>query len=209
MGWSTNAQARRYMNITSTSVISDADVNDHLLSADREIRRIVFAHHYDEVLDGNINGTNKEFRTKYKPIADGDMDGSIDDAGDVTAYTIDIDETTGFRESTSAAVTSINSRDGIITLTTAPANTVNEVTLDYYSVSPRIDMDDVDRAASMLAAIFCLMQLSGGSAAGYSYTAGRFSIQKGSSDGRAKLIQDLISKYEMLLSNMRVGIRRA
>lgn len=198
------------MNITSTTVISDADVNDHLVSADREMRRLVFVHHYDEILEGNINGTNREFRVKHGPIADGDMDGNVDDTGDVTAFTTNLDATTGFRESSSVTVSAVNSRDRIVTLTTAPPNdgTVDEVILDYWSVNPRVIMDDVYRAASMLAAIFCLMQLSGGSAAGFSYTAGRFSISKGSSDGRAKLISDLVSKYEMLLSNMRVGIRR-
>ena len=208
MGWSTNAQARRYMNVTSTTIISDADVNDNLLSADREIRRKVLVHHYDEILQGNINGTNREFKVKHPPIADGDMDGDVD-SSDVTAYTINNDAITGFRESTSIAVTSLVARDGIITLTTAPAadGTADNVTLDYFSISPRVIMDDVYRAASMMAAVFCLMQIGGGGS-GYSYTAGRFSYDKTAGSGRNELIDKLIMQLESLLSGMTIGIRR-
>ena len=205
--WGTNAQARRYMNVTSTTSISDADVNDHLISADREIRRRVFVYHYDEVLNGNINGSNTQFKTKYHPIADGDMDQDVD-SSDVTAHTTDSDSTTGFRETTDVSVSSVNARDGIITLSSAPASGTDEVTLDYWSVNSRVSMDDVYRASSMMAAIFCLMQLGGGSS-GYSYTAGRFSYNKSTGSGRNELMDKLIMQLESLLSGMSVGIRRA
>ena len=63
MPWGTAATVRSFMNITSTSVISDADVTTNIGHADREVRKRVLAYNYDERLEGNINGTNKEFKT--------------------------------------------------------------------------------------------------------------------------------------------------
>lgn len=202
MPWGTSATVRSFINITSTSVISDADVTTNIGHADREIRKRVFAYNYDERLQGSIDGTNKEFKTKYKPIADGDMDQDVD-SSDVTGHTTNIDSVTVFRETSSAAVTSVNARDGIITLTIAPAadGTVDEVTLDYYSINPHTDMNDVYRCSSILAAVFCLMQLSGGSA-GFSYTAGRFSVTKGQNNQYSELMGKLIRMYEMLVSTL-------
>jgi len=84
----------------------------------------------DETLDGAIDGANKVFYSKHRPIVDWDYDGDIKD--DVTVKV----------DGTPATVESVEPDKGEITLTTAP--TGETVTGSYYW-SPLSD-DEINEA---------------------------------------------------------------
>ena len=106
--------------------ISDSDVGSLIADADRAIIRLTTTEVFLESLEGDIDGSNKDFRTKYKPIADADADSSVG-ATDVTVYYATYDDVSNFIEyGSSQTVTSIQSKEGIITMTTAPTTTTAE-----------------------------------------------------------------------------------
>ena len=101
-------------------------MNSLIADSDRAVVRLTTTEVYLEQLEGNVDSSNKDFRTKYKPIADADADGNID-ADDVSVYYATYDDTTNFQELGSAqTVTSIQAETGIITMDTAPTTTTAE-----------------------------------------------------------------------------------
>ncbi len=125
MAWSTLVLFRRVTHFT-TSDISDTDIGELIAEADRAVMRMTTTEVWLERLDGTIDGTNVDFRTKYKPIADENVDGDIDE-NDVTIYFATFDDTTGWTElGTAVAGSSVQAETGIITMSTAPTTTTAE-----------------------------------------------------------------------------------
>jgi len=126
MAYATLAAFRRFTHFT-VSDISDTDVTAMIADADRAIVRLTTTEVYLERLEGNIDGSNVDFRTKYVPIADATASGIAPAAADVTVYYATLDDTTGWLElGTAKTVSSIQAETGIITMETAPTTTTAE-----------------------------------------------------------------------------------
>ena len=143
----------------STAEISDVDVTALMAAADRAVLRLATIEVYNEKLSGSIDGSNVLFTSQHKPIADIDFDEDVD-ADDVTVYLVDHDSEQN-EEHTETAVTSVNSRDGIITLTTAPTTTNAEIGLyaDYRYYNMPVDYDLLKLAANYYLAHLCEMKI--------------------------------------------------
>lgn len=158
MAYATLAKLRSVSHF-STAEISDTDVSALIADADRAVLRLATISFYDEKLSGAIDGVNVLFTTKYKPIADVDCDSSVTDA-DVTVYLVAYDSENN-PVHTSTAVTTVNARDGIITLTTAPTTTNAEVGVhaDYRGYQMSVDYDLLKLAANYYLAHLCEMKI--------------------------------------------------
>lgn len=157
----------RLLSHFSPSEISDADVTLFVAKADRAILRMATIEVYDEKLSGDRDGTNVLFVTKHKPIADIDFDEDVD-ADDVSAYLVDYDSEQNPVHS-STAVTSVNARDGILTLTTAPTTSNAEIGVyaDYRYYKMPVDYDILKLAANYYLAHLCEMKIRTERAVGF------------------------------------------
>jgi len=135
----------------SVSDISDTDLGNLIAEADRAIVRLTTTEVWLEELEGNIDGSNVDFRTKHIPIADSDASGTID-GSDVSVYYATYDDTTGWRElGTAKTVTSIQAETGIITMETAPTSSTAEAgvwAIYRYDTHGKTDYDVLALAAS-------------------------------------------------------------
>lgn len=152
--YATLAQLRIVTQFTEAD-ISDADVNDLVGKADRAILRLATIEVYAEELEGGIDGSNKIFTTAHGKIADTDFDKDVDKA-DVTVYLVDYDDEQN-EVATEAEVDTVNARDGIITLVTAPT-TINAeagIHIDYRYYKSKVDFDMLTLAANYYLAHLC------------------------------------------------------
>ncbi len=125
MAYSTTVKFRLMTNFTDVE-INDTDLGNMIADADRAIVRLTTTEVYLERLEGSVDGSNVDFRTKYKPIADSDASGSVD-GSDVTVYYATYDDTTNWIELGSAkTVSSVQAETGILTMSTAPTTTTAE-----------------------------------------------------------------------------------
>ena len=125
MAYATLVQFRSVTNFTTSDII-DAEVTALIADADRAIVRLTTTEQYLERLDGNVDEVNVDFKTNYRPIADKDASGTVD-KDDVEVYYATFDSVTNWRELGSAqTVSSVQSKEGIITMTTAPTGTTAE-----------------------------------------------------------------------------------
>ena len=156
--YATLARLRSIAHFTEAE-ISDSDVNLFIPDADRGILRMATIEVYDEELDGDIDGSNMIFTTEHKPIADIDFDKDID-KDDVVVYLKDYDAEQN-PVSAEAEVSDVNSRDGIVTLTTAPTTTNSEigVFIDYRYYKTAVDYDVLTLAANYYLAHLCEMKV--------------------------------------------------
>jgi len=120
---------RTYSKLT-TSDISDSDVVYLLKIASRRVLEDITVYRKLEDLTGTIDGSNKTFRTKSKPIADNNYDKTVD-KNDVTVYGYD-EDTYGNISLTTLTVNSINADLGQVTLETAPnATDYDKLVISY------------------------------------------------------------------------------
>ena len=125
MAYATTSLFRSLTHFT-TSEVSDTDLTTLITYADKAIVRLTTTEVYLERLDGNIDDSNVDFKTKYSPLADTDASGTAD-KDDVSVYYATYDDTTHWIELGSAqTVTSIQADEGIITMETAPTNITAE-----------------------------------------------------------------------------------
>lgn len=143
----------------SKNEISDADVNLFIPDADRAIMRLATIEVYDEELEGDIDGSNTLFTTKHALIADIDFDDDVD-GDDVVVNRVAYDDEEN-PESTEVTVSSVNARDGIITLSAAPTTTNAEVGVyaDYRYYKEPVDYDVLKLAANYYLAHLCEMKI--------------------------------------------------
>lgn len=152
--YATLSQLRLVSHFTPAD-IADSDVNSLIADADRAILRFATIEVYDEKLTGDIDGSNKIFTTQHKPIADIDFDKDVD-KDDVTVYLVDYDDEEN-PVSTETEVSTVNARDGIVTLTTAPTTSNAEVGvhIDYRYYKSLVDFDVLTLAANYYLAHLC------------------------------------------------------
>jgi len=151
----------------SVSEISDADVSSLIAEADRAVMRMATIEVVDEKLSGEIDGSNTLFTTAHTPIADVDLDKSVD-GNDVTVYLVDYDAEMN-PVHTVTSVSAVNARDGIITLTTAPTTTNAEVGVyaDYRYYPRKIDFNILSLAACYYLAHLTELKIRGKQEAQY------------------------------------------
>lgn len=173
--YSTLAQLRIVSHFTEAD-ISDADVNDLVSKADRAILRLATIEVHNEALVGGIDGENKIFSTEHRQIADTDFDKDVD-KDDVTVYLIDYDDE-GNEVATETEVDTVNARDGIITLATAPT-TVNAeagINIDYRYYNVEVNFDMLTLAANYYLAHLCEMRTPEIASTGPTSNASRWRI---------------------------------
>lgn len=112
-------------------------------------------------LDGDVDGNNTDFTLDgpYRLVADDTMDETID-ASDVHVYTEDTSTTPPTR--TTQTVSSVDSRFGVITLSSAPSSGV-EVKMDGYVLKRAWNLQTVKRAVKALAAWYTYGTVRSGS----------------------------------------------
>lgn len=149
----------RLISHFTVAEISDADVTALIAEADRGIVKLATVESYNEKLSGHIDGSNKIFTAKHKPIADIDLDSEVD-KDDVSIYLISYDSEQN-EVHTETAVTSVNARDGIITLSTAPTTTTAQlgISADYHYYDRPVDYDILKLAANYYLAHLCEMKI--------------------------------------------------
>ena len=212
MGWASTTQAYFVSGLTTDEISSD-DMTTACGYSDDLLKNEIFVRHYEEDLNGNIDGTRTQFQTKKKPIADREANGSnlYDvDADDLEVYGINHNDDTGFDESTELTVSSVNARDGIITLSSAPSTDYDKIVGDFVCVNPQIKIDDVKLASSYLASHLAIMKGLGAdiiSGTPYSYKAGNFTMNKGGggNESEFQLAGKMWNEYQTILIRMRLG----
>lgn len=204
MAWATIALARLLSGLSTTD-ISDADLTSLIPYADLKIKGCVFMSMADAELDGDINSSNKEFRVPSWPIADYDASGTVD-ADDLTLWSVKEDSTTGFEESTEITISSVNARDGIVTLDTAPdSTTVDYVVSDYHLTKKGIGSTQLEHLASLALSYLAFCNVAGtkGSTP-ESYSWDGFRVTKGSSgDSLERRANTILSQYKNECLTMR------
>lgn len=169
-------------DIRSISGLTTTDVSDDVLYdlayfASRQVIRDTTIRVFKEELDGNIDGSNKEYQIHHNEIADTNYDAVVD-ASDVTVYTGEYDGTTGFMEYTEVTVSSVNKVDGIITLSSAPDD-VDIIVADYSFTVPNIDYTILGWAVGRYTAYIALKRLASSNASVESFKLGKLSINTG------------------------------
>jgi len=144
--------------------ISDDNVAKLIPLADRHIIQLATEEVYLEQLQGSINGTNTEFRTKHAPIAEADADEDVD-AEDVTVYYATNTATENNLDYGAAqTVTDVESENGIINMTTAPTTTTAEAgvfAIYRYIKNRKINYDLLKDASNYYLAYLCAQKISG------------------------------------------------
>ena len=160
MAYATDVQLRAISNF-SVAEVTAADVATLIPLADRSVMRMATQEAYHERLDGDRDGSNVLFITQHKPIADVSLDKMID-KDDVTVWLVDYDAEMN-PTSTETAVTSVNSRDGVITLASAPtvSNAQVGVYCDYRYYKRVMDFNTLGLASSYYLAHLCELKMIG------------------------------------------------
>jgi len=127
MGYCSVSDVRLLTDIT-TDDIGDTDLLSLINLATQMIIEDLTISREDELLDGNIDGSNTTFSTNYYPIADIDGDKSVG-PGDITVYTWTDSEDPATKST--VPISTIYPREGIIVLQSAPSKDIDQVTADY------------------------------------------------------------------------------
>lgn len=125
------------------SDITDSEINNLITIADARVIADLTALHVDEVMYGDIDGSNTVFYTKHRPIADSNADKVVDTSEvTVAGYTDKDDYTT--REV--LAISSVDAIAGKVTLSTAPSG-YEVITATYRSYFKQPDWELVKLAS--------------------------------------------------------------
>ena len=125
MGFATIDKFRKYTGIKQKDM-EDNDVQMLLPEADKATLEQIIIRVFDEELSGDVDGSNTEYTTAKKPIADTNRDKTVN-SSDVTVYAkYQTSENNPY--SHEMTVSTVNSRDGIITLSSAPTTDDNSST---------------------------------------------------------------------------------
>lgn len=166
------------MPLTTTAkieLISDLDVseisnlNSLIPEAERQFWQDVSVRIENENPEGNIDGSNLEYRTQNYPIS---PTGSslVVSSLDMAVYGIHSNATTGFEESTKLTVDEVFARDGRFKLDSAPDESVyDEIVVDYSYTGYNLDEEKVSLAVAYATAYL---------AYGGNFTSGEFETIK-------------------------------
>ncbi len=110
----------------SKDYISDGDLNFLLNRATDSVKKVISSLTWLEKTEGDIDGSNKEFKVKNTPIADANLDKSYN-TEDVDVFFAKYDDSTNFIEyGTKKNISNIQDKEGIITVDTSPTSTTAE-----------------------------------------------------------------------------------
>ncbi len=147
----------------SKTEMTDADVITLMPIASRIIhRKIVSKHTLVRDFIGPVNGSNTIFYTKKKPIADMNMDSTVDDS-DVKVFYATLDANNRRVYGSEQTVSSVDARSGRVTMSTAPTSitAVDGVYLTYSSTVEDLDYTEVQMAANYMLAHLVSVKVRG------------------------------------------------
>jgi len=153
--YATAKSIRRYTGL-KVDDIPDADLEEYLNDADRDVVDDISISRWDDVMSGAINGTNVEFFVQSKPLADTDFDRVVSTV-DIKVYKWGTSGSIDSKEE--VTISTINAQEGRIILSSAPANTYDVLTANYrfYPSRDTISWTLVERAASLIAGYYYIM----------------------------------------------------
>jgi len=204
MAWATTEEVRRLTGL-SISDVSDADLEYFIAQAQKIVRGDLHDKIYKEKLTGNINGNNKLFFTKFKPIADANYDKIVDN-NDVSVWLYKKDETTNEETYTPVGVASVNAMGGAITLTNPPTTTeADYLVIDYDYFPYTVDWDLFTQATAFMAAHLVMLNLEGMlPSTEYTYRIGKRQVKRRGVDlSKTDSIDKFFWKYKDIISRIR------
>jgi len=156
-------------NITNikTNDLTDTEIANLIEYCGAQLNADINVFHEEEKLtyisntkENTVNGTNTTFYTRTYPIGDSNNDMAVTTA-DTVVYQYDQDG-----NKTELSVDSVNAATGQIDLTTAPANTIQAVTVTYKNSPIRVDLPDqlIKMACALLTAAWAYTKLNVGKA---------------------------------------------
>jgi hypothetical protein len=133
----------------------DDKIQGYIDKAYRRFLNDVGIYAIDDVLTGDIDGTNTTFSVNYVPIADRDFDG--------VAGSLDVEVCQWLTENdlstkSTLTVSNVNSKYGVITLSSAPSSDADELTASYYYYPRHIPESLIIDAVSALAGYLYVLQ---------------------------------------------------
>jgi len=123
----TEDDVRKILNL-KTDRADDEELRYWIDEAQLDLVRDISVEILDEVADGNINGSNTTFSVDNYPIADTDYNSSIN-GSDINVFLWGDSEEPSTK--TEATVSTVYPQYGSIVLSTAPASTWDQITVDY------------------------------------------------------------------------------
>jgi len=161
MAYATDEQIRKICNFTTNEI---SDLTEQIAAADKWLLSRITTKHELEAIDGIIDGSNTEFRVQEWPIADDDLDATVDKDDVEVFYATYSDPNQFIVYGAAQTVTSVVANDGIINVETAPTSTTAECgvfanfrTWNVYEV----DYDKFKLIASFAAAGFAQQKIMG------------------------------------------------
>ena len=145
---------------TKIELVSDLTTNDistenlalMIAEAERQFWKDISVREEWQIPDGNIDGSNREYRTQTYPISPTGS-ATVTSTSDIKIYGIHQNTTTGFDESTVLTVSTVYANDGRFKLSTAPDNaTYDELRMNYSYTGFDLDSDKISLAVAYLTA---------------------------------------------------------
>ena len=150
----TPADVREAIGLTSEEA-DDSKLEGYITKAYRNFLNDVGIKVIDNVLTGDIDGTNTIFFTSYTPIADIDFDGTVSTL-DIAVYKWGTTGSLDTRET--ITLSAFDPTYGRLVTTTAPSDTIDIVTASYYYYPRHIPDELIVDAISYLAGYYYVMQ---------------------------------------------------
>ena len=192
MTWADKDKIRKLIGLCVEEV-PDYILDELISNSDIKVREdtALLANGVD--LTGDIDGTNKEFRTPTFPIMDSNFD-KVVDASDITVWSIIYDDDTGFPTKTELTVNSIDYFTGVLELSSAPSSDVDYVVAKYYYLTKLYSYDTLTLASNYYAAYLILLNLLGGMGAGFKGPGVSIDPR-----GQIRLANEFLSMYQEIL----------
>lgn len=150
VAWCTPEEVRKEIGMLAEDV-PDQDLEYYISRAHNRLLEDIAVSHRDENLIGDINGVNTTFTTSVGYIADSNFDNTIN-ISDVTINTWGDRATIDTR--TNVTASTLYPEFGIVVLTSAPANTVECVAMDYWTYPKEINTGKLSQVTALLAAYY-------------------------------------------------------
>ena len=143
--------------------ISDNDVITLMPIASTMVHgKVMTKHKLERDLLGPVDGSNKIFYVKHKPIGDYDMDSDVD-ASDVKVFYATFDDNNRVDYGSEQTVSAVDGQSGNFTMSTAPTTVTAEAGLHvtYYSTVEDLDYVSVRMAATYMLAHLVSLKIRG------------------------------------------------
>lgn len=143
--------------------ITDGDVIALMRTASIFVhRKIMTKYKLERDLVGPVDGSNKIFYVKHRPIGDADMDSDID-ISDIRVFYATFDDNNKIDYGSAQNVSAVDAQSGNFTMSTAPTTTTAEAGLyvTYYSTVEDLDYESVRMAANYMLGHLVSLKLRG------------------------------------------------